>query len=128
MAARTPREIYAILAYSKTLNKTKQEFDEDALVRRQHTTLEKQAALKAESFARRLNAVEHQGVTDWVAKPSKQDYRPSGLVRGSQIINPKDPTQTRSKVQPLSLYCATIYAQFLSNRAAKYVPPQCNTP
>ena len=32
MAKKDPSKIYAILAYSKSLNRTKQEFDEDALL------------------------------------------------------------------------------------------------
>jgi hypothetical protein len=97
MANRVPSQIYAILAYSKTLNKTKQEFDEDALVNRDHTTQKRLADLKAESFARRLNAVRHQGADDWAPKPTLQDYRPSGTARGAQIVDPKSPVQTRSR-------------------------------
>lgn len=97
MTQRTPSKIYAILAYSPTLNKTKQEFDEDALVSRSHTTQLKLATLKCESFANRLNKQKHQGVTDWQPRAQHQDYRPSGLVRGSQIVNPRNPNQTRSR-------------------------------
>jgi hypothetical protein len=87
--AKTPSKIYAIQAYSKTLNKLKQEFDEDALLAPyKHTVDEKLAKLKAESFASRLNHIKHQGASDWVARYPLQDYKPSGLVRGAQIISP----------------------------------------
>lgn len=92
MAARTPSKIYAIQAYSKTLNKLKQEFDEDALIAPyKHTILEREAKMKAESLASRLNKNEHQGATDWVARYPLQDYKPSGLVRAAQIRNPSRP-------------------------------------
>jgi len=87
MAARTHSEIYAIQAYSKSLNKVKQELDEDALKRKQHTTDVRQAKMKAESLAARLNAQKHKGVTDWTARYPLQPYRPSGTVRAAQIIS-----------------------------------------
>jgi len=82
-----PSQIYAIQAYSKSLNKLKQELDEDALVRKQHTTNERLAKMKSESLAARLNAQKHKGATDWVARYPLQPYRPSGVVRGAQIIS-----------------------------------------
>ena len=90
MSNRPPSKIYAIQAYSKTNNKLKQEFDQDALIAPyKHTTQEREAKLKAESLARRLNNIKHQGATDWVARYPLQDYRPSGIVRASQIRNPR---------------------------------------
>lgn len=90
MAKREPSQIYAIQAYSKSLNKLKQEFDEDALLAPyKHTTAEREAKLKAESLAVRLNRIKHQGATDWVARYPLQDYKPSGLVRAAQIRNPR---------------------------------------
>jgi hypothetical protein len=87
--ARTPSKIYAIQAYSKSLNNLKQEFDEDALIAPyKHTTDLALAKRKAESFAARLNNIKHKGATDWVARYPLQDYKPSGLVRGAQIISP----------------------------------------
>jgi hypothetical protein len=94
MAKREPSNIYAILAYSKTLNTTKQEFDEDALNNRFTVDL-RLATLKAESLATRLNAIKHQGATDWVARPKLQPYRPDGKTRGAQIISPT--ARTRSQ-------------------------------
>lgn len=92
--ARTPSKIYAIQAYSKTLNKLKQEFDEDALLAPyKHTLDAKLAKLKAESFASRLNHIKHQGASDWVARYPLQDYKPSGLVRGAQIRSPLSRTR-----------------------------------
>jgi len=91
--ARTPSKIYLIQAYSKSLNSTKQEFDEDALVRKQHTVQEREARLKAESLANRLNRVAHKSATDWVARYPQMDYRPSGLVRSAQIISPTQRTR-----------------------------------
>jgi hypothetical protein len=87
MSKREPSNIYAILAYSKKLNTTKQEFDEDALNNR-FTVDERLATLKAESLATRLNAIKHQGATDWVARPKLQPFRPDGKTRGAQIRNP----------------------------------------
>lgn len=88
--ARVPSQIYAIQAYSKTLNKLKQEFDEDALIAPYlHTTELALAKRKAESFASRLNAIQHKGATDWTARYPLQDYKPSGLVRAAQITNPR---------------------------------------
>ena len=90
MAATTPSQIYAIQAYSKKLNKVKQELDEDALIAPyKHTVLEREAKMKAESLATRLNKIEHKGVTDWVARYPLQDYKPSGLARAAQIRNPR---------------------------------------
>lgn len=90
MAKRTPSQIYAIQAYSKTINKLKQEFDQDALIAPyKHTTNEREARMKAESLATRLNKTKHQGATDWVARYPLQDYRPNGLVRAAQIRNPR---------------------------------------
>lgn len=84
-----PSKIYAIQAYSKTLNKTKQEFDEDALTSPyKHTVDARLAKMKAESFASRLNHIKHQGATDWVARYPQQDYKPDGVTRGAQIISP----------------------------------------
>ena len=90
MGTRPPSQIYAIQAYSKKINKLKQEFDEDALIAPyKHTTKEWEAKMKAESLASRLNKNMHQGATDWVPKYPLQDYKPSGLVRASQIRNPR---------------------------------------
>jgi hypothetical protein len=90
MAKKQPTKIYAIQAYSKTINKLKQEFDEDALIAPyKHTVNEREARMKAESLAARLNKTKHQGATDWVARYPLQDYKPSGLVRAAQIRNPR---------------------------------------
>lgn len=87
----TPSHIYAILAYSKSLNTTKRIFDQDSLLAPyQHTTQESLANQKAEAFAAQLNQQKHKGATDWTAKATRQEYKPSGLVRGAQI---KSPTQ-----------------------------------
>ena len=94
MAKKDPSEIYAILAYSKKLNTTKQEFDEDALNDR-FTVDARLASLKAESFATRLNAIKHQGATDWIARPKLQPYRPDGKTRGAQIRNPTSITRSQ---------------------------------
>tara|TARA_R110000868_G_scaffold389696_1_gene659030 strand:+ start:2678 stop:2956 length:279 start_codon:yes stop_codon:yes gene_type:complete len=89
MAATTPSQIYAIQAYSKTLNRLKQEFDEDALLAPyKHTVAAREAKMKAESLATRLNKQKHGGATDWTARYPLQDYKPSGLVRAAQIRNP----------------------------------------
>jgi hypothetical protein len=83
-----PSKIYLIQAYSKTLNTTKQEFDEDALKSPyKHTVDARLAKLKAESLATRLNNIEHKGATDWVAKYPLMDYKPDGVTRGAQIIS-----------------------------------------
>ena len=87
---KAPSQIYAIQAYSKTANKLKQEFDQDALIAPyKHTTNEREAKMKAESLASRLNKIKHKGATDWVARYPLQDYKPSGLVRAAQIRNPR---------------------------------------
>ena len=89
MAAREPSQIYAIQAYSKKLNKVKQELDEDALIAPyKHTVAAREAKMKAESLATRLNKQKHGGATDWTARYPLQDYKPSGLVRAAQIRNP----------------------------------------
>lgn len=85
---KVPSQIYAIQAYSRSLDKVKQELDEDALVHKQHTVNVREAKQKAESLAARLNAQRHKGATDWVARYPLQPYRPNGLVRASQIRNP----------------------------------------
>lgn len=83
-----PSKIYNIQAYSKTLNKTKQEFDEDALIAPyKHTVDARLAKMKAESFATRLNNMKHQGATDWEARYPQMDYKPDGITRGAQIIS-----------------------------------------
>lgn len=88
--AREPSYIYAILAYSKTLNTTKRIFDEDSLLAPyQHTTGERLANQKAQAFAADLNRQRHKGATDWTARIQRQEYKPSGLVRGSQIRAPR---------------------------------------
>jgi len=89
--AKQTTKIYAIHAYSKSLNTTKRIFDEDSLrAPYQHTTLAALAQQKADAFAAQLNAQRHKGATDWVGKPQLQDYKPNGLVRAAQI---KTPTQ-----------------------------------
>jgi hypothetical protein len=89
--AKTPSKIYAIHAYSKSLNVTKRIFDEDSLrAPYQHTTLKQLAQQKADAYAATLNAQGHKGATDWVGKPQLQDYKPDGVTRGAQI---KSPTQ-----------------------------------
>lgn len=83
-----PSKIYLIQAYSKSINTTKQEFDQDALLAPyKHTVSEREAKLKAESLATRLNNVKHKGVTDWVARYPLMDYKPDGVTRGAQIIS-----------------------------------------
>lgn len=87
--AKSPSYIYAILAESKSLNITKRIFDEDSLVAPyEHTTNKTLAEQKATAFAAQLNNQQHKGATDWTAKAVKQDYKPSGLVRASQIKRP----------------------------------------
>jgi hypothetical protein len=89
MANKDPSKIYAIQAYSKTLNRTKREFDEDALLEPyNHTVALREAKMKAESLASRLNTQQHGGVADWIPKHTLQDYKPDGLVRAAQIRNP----------------------------------------
>jgi hypothetical protein len=90
MAKKDPSHIYAILAYSKQENTTKRIFDEDSLLAPyQHTTQLKLAEQKAIAFAAQLNQQRHKGATDWVARTERQEYKPSGLVRGAQIRRPK---------------------------------------
>jgi hypothetical protein len=89
--AKQPSKIYAIHAYSKSINTTKRIFDEDSLrAPYQHTTRAQLAQQKAEAFAAQLNQQGHKGVTDWVGRPQLQDYKPNGLTRAAQI---KTPTQ-----------------------------------
>lgn len=85
----TPSHIYAIQAYSKTLNITKRIFDEDSLrAPWQHTTRQQLAQQKAEAFAAQLNQQRHKGATDWTAKPVRQAYRTRGQTRANEIITP----------------------------------------
>lgn len=85
----TPSHIYAILAYSKTLNTTKRIFDEDSLrAPYQHTTREGLAQQKAEAFAAQLNSQRHKGVTDWTARVKRQAYSTRGQARANEIITP----------------------------------------
>ena len=58
-------QIYEILAYSKTLNETQREFDQDALQGRA-TISAKLAQQKADAFAHRLNLQRKN--KDWVGK------------------------------------------------------------
>lgn len=89
--AKDPSYIYAIQAYSKSLNTTKRIFDEDSLLAPyQHTTRESLAQQKAEAFAAQLNAQGHKGATDWTAQATKQEYKTRGQARASEI---KSPTQ-----------------------------------
>jgi hypothetical protein len=88
--AKQPTQIYAILAYSKTLNTTKRIFDEDSLrAPYQHTTQAALAQQKADAFAAQLNAQRHKGATDWTAQIKRQAYKPSGIERGAQIRAPR---------------------------------------
>lgn len=88
--AKDPSKIYAIHAYSKSINTTKRIFDEDSLLAPYlHTTQQALAQQKADAFASTLNTQRHKGATDWVGKPQLQEYKPTGLVRGSQIRAPK---------------------------------------
>ena len=88
--ARDPSYIYAILAYSRTLNTTKRIFDEDSLLAPYtHTTQEQLAQQKAEAFASTLNTQRHKGATDWTAKIERQSYKPTGTERGAQIRAPR---------------------------------------
>lgn len=88
---KTPTQIYAILAYSPSLNITKRIFDEDSLkTPYQHTTRQQLAQQKANAFAAQLNSQRHKDASDWVAKIQLQDYKPSATIRGAQI---KSPTQ-----------------------------------
>ena len=86
--ATTPSTIYAIQAYSKTLNNTVREFDQDSLERR-HTAghQSRLAEQKAASLAARLNNQKHKGATDWVARAVLQDYGVRGQARADQIVN-----------------------------------------
>lgn len=89
--ATTPSHIYAVLAYSKTLNTTKRIFDQDALLAPyQHTLREALALQKAEAFATQLNQQRHKGATDWVAQVKRQPYKTRGQTRANEI---KSPTQ-----------------------------------
>lgn len=88
--ARDPSHIYAILAYSRTLNTTKRIFDEDSLLAPyQHTTREQLAQQKAEAFASTLNTQRHKGATDWTARIERQAYKPTSTERGAQIRAPR---------------------------------------
>lgn len=90
MAQKDPTHIYAILAYSRTLNTTKRIFDEDSLLAPYlHTTQQALAQQKADAFASDLNRQRHRGATDWTAKIQRQEYKPTGLVRGAQIRAPR---------------------------------------
>jgi hypothetical protein len=60
-------QIYEILAYSKTLNQTQREFDQDALQGRA-TTNQALAQRKADAFAHRLNTQQKLRVTDWTGR------------------------------------------------------------
>ena len=87
--AKTPKQIYAILAYSPSLNNTKRIFDEDSLTAPYKHTVDRAVAdQKANAFAALLNQQQHKGATDWQARPQLQDYKPTGLVRASQICAP----------------------------------------
>jgi hypothetical protein len=62
---KTPTQIYAILAYSPSINTTKRIFDENSLLAPyQHTTEQKLAQQKADVFAATLNTQQHKGATD----------------------------------------------------------------
>ena len=83
--------IYAILAYSPSLNVTKRIFDEDALLAPyNHTIREALANQKAAAFAQQMNDQQHQRATDWVPKIKKQLYKPSGIVRAADIKWPRN--------------------------------------
>ena len=87
----TPSHIYAILAYSKSLNTTKRIFDQDALLAPyQHTTRKGLALQKATAFAAQLNQQRHKGATDWTAQIKRQAYKTRGQTRAAEI---KSPTQ-----------------------------------
>ena len=58
-------QIYEILAYSKSLNETQREFDQDALQGRS-TRSAKLAQQKADAFAHRLNLQRRN--KDWVGR------------------------------------------------------------
>ena len=60
-------QIYEILAYSKTLNQTQREFDQDALQGRP-TTAPRLAQQKADAFAHRLNTQKKLRASDWVGR------------------------------------------------------------
>jgi hypothetical protein len=60
-------QIYEILAYSKTLNQTQREFDQDALQGRP-TTTPRLAQQKADAFAHRLNTQKKLRASDWVGR------------------------------------------------------------
>lgn len=84
----SPSTIYAIQAYSKSINSTVREFDQDSLERRHtagHQT--RLAEQKAASLAARLNHIKHKGATDWSAQPVLQDYGVRGQARADQIVN-----------------------------------------
>ena len=86
-----PTHIYAILAYSTSLNVTKRIFDEDALLAPyNHTIQEALANQKAAAFAQQMNDQQHQRATDWVPKIKKQLYKPSGIVRAADIKWPRN--------------------------------------
>jgi hypothetical protein len=86
-----PTHIYAVLAYSPSLNVTKRIFDEDALLAPyNHTIREAAANQKAAAFAQQMNDQRHKGATDWVPKIKKQEYKPSGIVRAADIKWPRN--------------------------------------
>jgi hypothetical protein len=60
-------QIYEILAYSKNLNQTQREFDQDALQGRP-TQDARLAQRKADAFAHRLNAQQKLRTADWVGR------------------------------------------------------------
>jgi hypothetical protein len=83
-----PSQIYAINAYSKSLNSTVREFDQDSLERRHTAGHQKRLAeQKAASLASRLNHQKHKGAGDWTAKAVLQDYGVRGQARANQIVN-----------------------------------------
>lgn len=87
--AKQPSKIYAIHAYSKSINTTKRIFDEDSLrAPYQHTTRAALAQQKADAFAAQLNSQRHKGATDWQGKPQLQDYKPNSATKAAQIISP----------------------------------------
>jgi len=89
MAKRSPQYIYAILAYSPSLNINKRIFDEDSLLApHQHTTREALAEQKAAAFAQQLNDQKHKGATDWQGKAKKQPYKTRGQTRADEIKSP----------------------------------------
>jgi hypothetical protein len=61
------KQIYVIMAFSRTLNQTQRIMDQDSLQGR-HTTTQALAQQKADAFAGDLNRIKKLSTTDWIGK------------------------------------------------------------